>query len=302
MINHESPTPFTFRTAELVAGFLLVTAAFLKFYSPREMATLQVAYELSPTLVTLGIQFELALGVALLTGVWPQYIRPLALVSFLGFAGFSLYRWWGGHESCGCFGSLLIPPWITFGVDAVIFASLLRRWPGGGPRLPVRWAFALYGLMAAPMLFASVNALSLSKSSEVDEVFADGGTIILEPETWVGKPFPLGAHIEPATDFSQGDWTLLFFHHDCPDCQATVPRYDQLAADDPQKQVFLIEVPPFGATAVHLSAAKFGRLTSDKDWFIQAPVEVQIRNGLVHHTSLDLPAIEPPRIKHFTKP
>jgi hypothetical protein len=101
------------RVVDVLAGVLLIAAALLKFYSPQEIATLQVAYHLPRWIVLAGIQLELALGVALLAGIVPHIFHRIALLTFVGFAAFSLYRLLSGHESCGCFGALLVPPWVT---------------------------------------------------------------------------------------------------------------------------------------------------------------------------------------------
>jgi hypothetical protein len=58
-----------------------------------------------------------------------------------------------------------------------------------------------------------------------------------------------------------------------------VPQYAQLAM---QEQVALVEVPPYGDShASANSALHLARLSDDRDWFIQTPVETQLADGLV---------------------
>ncbi|KPL25101.1 MAG: hypothetical protein AMJ75_01985 [Phycisphaerae bacterium SM1_79] len=54
---------------------------------------------------------------------------------------------------------------------------------------------------------------------------------MLEPETWVGEKLPILEYIDIADQVEKGSWLLLFFRHDCPDCAAAIPKYEQIAQD-----------------------------------------------------------------------
>ncbi len=274
-----------------LAGLLLIAAAFLKFYSPAEAATLQVFYNLPKWLIILGTHLELALGLALLTGVLPRLTRRLAIVVFGCFAMFSLYRLIGGYESCGCFGSLKVPPWVTSILDLTVLTGLLWQRDYSLPICSPRWALATYALLAAPMISSVAMDWVTADAVETRLVDTTSSPTILEPETWIGKPFPVTEFLEPAIDLSQGESVLLFYHHDCPHCQEALPKYEHLAADDPQRQVLLIEVPPYGPAYQSSTAANAVRLSDRQEWFVQAPVEVTLNDGTVKSASLELPAV-----------
>lgn len=129
--------------------------------------------------------------------------------------------------------------------------------------------------------------LRFEASTISDEgVFLGGGEIVvLEPETWTGKRFPLLAHIDRGERLANGHWIVLLYHHDCPQCLETLPRYEALAetaADDRVPSVALVEVPPFGPSDnLPLSRAHRARLRDTKDWFVQTPTEILLADGTV---------------------
>ena len=126
------------------------------------------------------------------------------------------------------------------------------------------------------------------QASSQDRFQAIGDLYILEPETWIGQLFPLREHID--IDVSQGNWVLLMHRHDCPKCQEAIPRYEQLAMLGPNDQVAIVEVPPHDTLHETLSDyCLVGRLSDDRDWFVETPIEIRLADGLVVSASTDLP-------------
>jgi hypothetical protein len=113
-----------------------------------------------------------------------------------------------------------------------------------------------------------------------------GDLVVLEPEQWLGMPFPISEYID--ANLSEGAWIVLFHRHDCPDCQEATPQYERLAHS---RRVALVEVPPYGHELVGTGRARHARLRNDRNWFIQTPVEVQLNDGVVVSASTKLPAI-----------
>jgi hypothetical protein len=112
-----------------VLGLLLLTAAVLKGH---ELLTVPVAdkdlWSWRPFLV-FQVEFELALGIWLLSGLFKRLAWLAALTCFSLFCCITLYKGLTGAASCGCFGRIHVNPWITLiAVDlpAAIGLTLLR--------------------------------------------------------------------------------------------------------------------------------------------------------------------------------
>jgi thiol-disulfide isomerase/thioredoxin len=123
----------------------------------------------------------------------------------------------------------------------------------------------------------------------------DEGIVILEPSEWIGKPFPLQPYLHPKIEHSTGRWVVVLYHHDCPKCQEALPDYERLAREPNQLGVdgiLAVEVPPFGPNQnIGGTALKQARLSEAREWFVQAPVEIELDNGVVTSASLELPSI-----------
>lgn len=280
------------RIVAFAAAVLLLVSAVLKTLSPTEAATLATAYQIPLWLTAVVVQIELMMAVVLLAEIRLRSTLLAVALLFSLFSIFSGYRVWLGAESCGCFGPVKVPPLITTALDLCLAAAaalasrlVINEQARPGCFKAAGVAYAVAGVLAVLVFCARVPTTATALS-----VQAEGELVILDPESWVGKAFPLSRHLVPEVDISSGDWVVLFFHHDCPDCQAAIPRYDALASDY-GRHVLLVEVPPCGPRPPAVRAAKVARLTDDNEWFVQAPIEMTIARGIVAGASLELPAI-----------
>lgn len=283
--------------AWLLGGFLLLTAL-LKSFSPEHSAMLQSGYGIPRWLTIAAIQAELVVGLLLISGGWRRLAWPATFVLFAAFAAFSLYRALAGYESCGCFGPLKINPWWTLALDAGILTVLVawRRELTLEPAQPAANRRRWFCAAAYPALSALTLALMVSSGPlQIDAATPlqdDGRLVILEPQTWVGQPFPLSDHIAPHVDFSQGDWTVLLYHHDCPKCQEALPQYEELAASAASAHVLFVQMPPYAHEAFYRpTAATHARLSDEREWFVQAPMEIRVSAGKVVDASGELPSL-----------
>jgi hypothetical protein len=185
---------------------LLLVAAALKTLSPAESLALEAAYGLPQWVSVALLAGEWVLGLLLVAGVWPRLATGFALVAFTAFGMFSLYRGLSGAESCDCFGAIKISPWFTFVLDVVIVGALGRAWLRlSATELPPaqdvgrsNWRQA-----AVPSACAIVGALVLAwtvhsqptRLAAGGELLEGDGLVVLEPEAWLGKPFPLAPYI-----------------------------------------------------------------------------------------------------------
>jgi hypothetical protein len=302
-----------------IVGILLVTAAILKavqlvteptaaLLAVRETPNRAVRWSPDPALIgtllpPLQVGAELAIGLLALSGFYWRRLRWIALVLFIGFAAYSFHLATTGATSCGCFGPLRIHPWWTFGLDLAVVLGLVLSFPTdtrskirrGEYLAPdtsptnIQLATASLRHRASSITFAASLAISiLTTALLVRHLTAPtaaaegmlqmaGDLIVLEPEKWIGKRLPIAQFID--LDLSTGEWTVLLHRHDCPDCQAAMPKYEQLASSG--TRVALVEVPPYGDFHPNGTACHYGRLTEKRDWFVQTPIEVTLQDGVV---------------------
>lgn len=280
-------------------GVFLLAAAFVKAFAAADAATLQSVYDVPRWLVIAAVQAELIVGALLVAGVWRRPAWQAAVALFGAFAAFSLYRGLTGYESCGCFGSLKINPWWTLAFDVAIL-TLLIRWrrelvsePGRRASAKFRWLYLGSLVLLAALTHYQMVSGGPSRLNLDEPALGAGKLVILEPETWIGKTFPLSEQLAPKPDLSHGDWTLLLYHHDCPKCQEALPHYEQLAlnraASNEPARVLLVQTPPYAHEESHRpSPATHARLSDDREWFVQTPVEIRLSGGRVVSVSLDV--------------
>jgi hypothetical protein len=120
-------------------------------------------------------------------------------------------------------------------------------------------------------------------------IIGHGNLVLLEPEKWVGKPFPLAEHIDVGKELTRGRWTVVLYRHDCADCPAAIAEHERRAraqAGDPDApRVALIEVAPPRRGGRHLvgagSPCLLGRLSADREWFVTTPAILSLHDGRV---------------------
>jgi hypothetical protein len=125
--------------------------------------------------------------------------------------------------------------------------------------------------------------------ADAGEIIGDGKIVVLKPETWIGKHFPLLDYIDIGDRLREGKWLVLLYRHDCPDCRAALPYYQQLsaklAAHLGAMQIALIEVPPYGDDQVEAfstgALCTKGRLTDATEWLAETPQEVVLDDTVV---------------------
>jgi len=291
--SSSSLSPFSRRTFVVRAAIAgsLIAAAILKV-STAESAILLRAYNVPFWLLTIVVQIEVLLAVLLIVGAWPKQTVIATILTFALFAAFSFYRAAAGYEACGCFGPLEINPWWTFALDVAVCALLatqVRPVRRGTTLRRAALATACYAAIGLPVAAFAISNAGLAGNPGL---IKRDGLIILDPQAWVGKPLPIAEAIRPQIDLSTGEWILLIYHHDCPNCERVRPLYEALSRIG-KAQVLLIESPPFGRHGpVDISISRHASLTDENGWFVQTPVEIRLKSGTVVSASLELPSID----------
>jgi methylamine utilization protein MauE len=276
----------------MILGGVLLVAAALKGYQLATEPTAEISLMTSRWFLIGSVEFEVLLGLCLISGLFVRASWLISLGCFALFSCVSLYKALSGEASCGCFGSVQVNPWYTLSLDVAAVVALLR-WrpalfasaePTGESRPASRYAIVLgvwlvVGLSAGWQM-ARFEAVTVSDEGDF---LGDGEIVVLEPEKWVGKRFPLLQHIDIGDQLAEGGWVVLLYHHDCPQCREVLPGYEHMAEDHSSEGVALIEVPPFGGHGgfAPRGLAQRGRLQETKDWFVQTPTELRLDGGVV---------------------
>lgn len=145
--------------------------------------------------------------------------------------------------------------------------------------------FLLVGLPAAGTL-GSYEVATINASGDI---FGDSELVVLEPETWIGKRFPLLKYIDIGDQLAEGDWIVVLYRHDCPQCRRVLSEHSRMADTSlgrlATSRIALVQVPPYGrpgcsatsCKAIHMTA----RLDASKAWFVKTPVAIFLEGGLV---------------------
>jgi len=281
----------------IALGLLLLSAAGLKGYQLATSPTPDTHLLNTRWFLILTVEYELMLGLWLLSGWRKRDAWLITLISFAVFACVTLYKAISGEASCGCFGQVEVNPWVTLVLDLSIVAALLiwrptaKQTPRQANQQSKRLiaTLALAALLGGPAgyLMANYTPAALADSGDI---FGDSEFVVLEPETWVGKRFPLLNYIDIGDQLAKGKWTVVLYRHDCPHCLEELPKYERLARELSNESnapsVSLIEMPFYATSSNDPVSANTmclrGKLDDSREWFVQTPVSLSVDNGIVN--------------------
>ena len=142
-------------------GVLLLAAALLKLGGRDVSAVPQVGWFSAPWLQVAAAEWEILLGLWLISGLARRAASLAGLVTFVVFAGVSGTLGWQGVASCGCFGTIQASPWWAFGIDiaAILLLGVSRPRADHSPRMPAGVAVAVLIAVAALAVSAAAGTL-----------------------------------------------------------------------------------------------------------------------------------------------
>jgi hypothetical protein len=256
---------------------LLLTASALKCWQLATEPIVGTGLLESRWLLMATVEFELLFGFWLLANNWARPTWAAALACFALFTCVSLCKAISGHATCGCFGRVAVNPWYTGTLDVAIVLSLLRWRPKESFFAVHRATVVLIVWLAVgiPAAYA-MGSYTDATLSDAGKITADGKVVVLEPERWVGKRFPLLDYIDIGNKLKEGGWTVLLYHWDCPRCKAVMA--DMIKG---KSKVVCVEVPPFEVAEKPATTYIGARLKTDHEWFVATPVILRLVNGSV---------------------
>jgi len=289
-------------------GLLLLTATVMKGW---QLLTEPVANKdifSNRVFLIFTVEFELALGIWLISGLFKKAAWLSALLCFGLFSAITFYKAITGADSCGCFGSVKINPWITLltiDLPAVIAlaifhpsrplcnplsflrrqestAAFLKNFLAPLPSIP---HFIIITFIGFAIIAITTPILILNKPAKETNDY-----VVLEPQTWTGKELPILNNINISNQINKGDWIIVFYHNGCPPCEYEIPRYNDLAQDFLAKnisvKIAVIECPPheknsFGDFLPFCTKGKL--LIQGKKMIIRTPLAIICSDGIVQY-------------------
>lgn len=118
---------FRRRAVALSAAILLLTAAALKAWPLLTGSAVESQATSIGKLVL--IQGEILLAFWLTSGVGAAWAFRVAILFFAGAAIVNLRSIWLGEGSCGCFGKVEVPPWVSLILNSGLLAGLIWKRP-----------------------------------------------------------------------------------------------------------------------------------------------------------------------------
>lgn len=271
-----------------IAGLVLLFATATKIHQLLTEPILSEGFWESWEFFLIQIPLELGLGIWLVSGLFRKAGWLLALIAFAGFIGVTLFKGLTGVESCGCFGTVTVNPWITlFVMDVPLFVLLAVFRPKGLKLFPPPWPKAVHFFAIAIPTFILLPAVEYVLITNKPPMVSDKYEV-LEVKQWANQDvWPLLQYTDIKDRLQTGEWVVLMYHYDCPDCRAAIPKYEKFYNDLKGNNIDMVflEIPPYGDENQQLvpsdSEVNRGRVSEAKKWFVQTPVVIVIDNGRV---------------------
>ena len=176
-------------------GLSLVASASLKLYGVGLVTTIQVGWLGQPGVQLLASEWELIIGIWLLSGSWPRAAWLATAVTFLALGAVSGYLTYTGTKSCGCLGVVATSPWWMLIMDVLVLLALLAIRPGRRtdekasiPVMPIT--------VASVMVVSTLVGIIVYGSPEVAISRLRGDSLAISPKHVHLGQGPVGATLE----------------------------------------------------------------------------------------------------------
>ena len=250
--------------------------------------------------LSLAIFLECLLAGWMLAGFAAPWLHRVGAASFAVFFLSAASKWMVGEESCGCFGSVAVPPLVTAAIDLVFLAAfLLVPAPGGGTAstsgdtevavgsasmgvsLLTAGGGGLVGIvLGVAALLGAPAVMPLDQAKALPET----GLIVIDPADWLSKAFPLFPYVEGVgtADLKKGAWWVALYSHTCGHCLEMLPQLEAAAAG---RRIAVVSVPPHAHAGNDVlpagGALRAFQLSKSRDWFAATPLLLRLQDGVV---------------------
>jgi len=282
-----------------ILGLLLLTGAALKGHELLTTPMANADIWTNRYFMIFVVEFELALGIWLLSGLFKRAAWLVTLGCFALFCGVTLYKGLSGAASCGCFGNVHVNPWITlFAIDlpAVMLLAVFRpklenrrilhipHWLEPLPRLSVFAFVFCFGLSA---IAVSSPVLILNEPAAVTSTYE-----VFDPEPWLGSRLPILEYIDVNSPIGKGRWLLLLYNPECYDCQEAIRKFELLGSalrGNGQMNIGCINLK--NDSGISFNIKNCLSVKTSKRIFAQTPLFLLIKDGVLVKIYEHLPDI-----------
>ncbi len=289
------------QVVSLFVGLLLLVSAVLKAYELATRPVVPVDLFTQRWVLLQQVIFEIILGTWLVSGLWRRLAWWIATACFFVFIGVTFYKGLTGQASCGCFGAIQVNPWYTLVLDVLVLAALLVFRPRTPLLRPGHFRLRLAGAVTVIVAGLAVSLTTIARYeparlSVEGDILGTDRFVLLDPETWIGKPLPLGRHIRGGDRLAKGAWTVVLYYPDCPKCRTALPEIVKKAADLEESgdvsRVALVQMPQDGQI-VDCPVENAERhclvtaLDPARDWAVASPAVIGVVDGKVVSAVVD---------------
>ena len=298
----------------VVVGLVLIAATVLKIHQLLTEPIISKGFWESWEFFLIQIPLELGLGVWLISGLFKKAGWLTAVIAFAGFTVVTLQKGLIGAESCGCFGTVSVNPWITLlAIDSPLLILLLFFRPIGQKLLPPPWPSAkhFWGVAIPTVIFlvAIEPILIFNKPPDSTDEYE-----VVKPDEWVKQTppdsnqttqtqtpqtqtndippveeWPMLEYIDIADALRSDIAVVMLYRDDCHDCHDAMPLYDEMAremAANESIRFAFIEIPPYSPQQDDAipsdTPCLMGKLDSSIEWYnITTPLVVVTDDGSV---------------------
>jgi hypothetical protein len=227
-------------------------------------------------------EVELLLGLWMVVGGVSRLRHAIAIIWFCLLAIVATIESIHAIPSCGCFGSVRILPALTatFDVSAVVALWLTRSVGTRQTCSSGRIRLSIGILLAVSASAALWIAFYFGRPAAVP----GDHLVILDPGSWLNQEFPLFDEINGSAPLQSGQWRMIFYHYDCPDCVDAIDLYRAKPANGGVRTAFVAvpPLPPPGADPVPDAPGYLHlQLSPDHEWFVTTPLVIVLKDGIV---------------------
>ncbi len=255
--------------------------------------------------INLMYVFRLSIAVELLVvGVMvlvPRLARPVGLFLMGIFLPVIIGDLALGASSCGCFGGVQVPPWVTLVIDGGLFLGLW--WFGRHAQslaykkeLPtLQLVVAGLWVVASFMIGFSAGGAAFGGAEPGGNSSAESGSVSLpadgyhmpDYEAWIGSSWddvPISTWITGEEVLGTAVEYVMFYRKDCEHCHELMEAW---FADEPPGPTLAVSVPERGGyptenlQAFACDSCRLAELPLGVDWFLQTPILARLRDGVV---------------------